>query len=157
MGAPTVRDVLADILPYLGLYPDQEEVPEVAVPELLGLTAAEAGALLKEQSLTARVIGTAETVTDQVPAAGELIPGGSEILLYCGEESNVTALTVPEVLGLSPEEANGRLTEAGFYMKIIGATGTGTIAATGQTPAAGTEAPPGTVIEVEFSDLDARD
>ena len=50
------------------------------------------------------------------------------------------------------------LTEAGLYMKIIGATGSeGTILATRQLPEAGENVEQGTVVEVEFSDLGARD
>ena len=46
MGAPTVRDVLADILPYLGIQPDYSEEAvqrtDVSMPEVFGMTLSDA-------------------------------------------------------------------------------------------------------------------
>jgi stage V sporulation protein D (sporulation-specific penicillin-binding protein) len=87
-----------------------------------------------------------------------VIPGGSEIVLYFGEESPDDGVLVPDVTGKDPETANQLLSEQGLYMKIIGAaSGDGTIAATSQSPEGGKEVSPGTVVQVEFSDLGARD
>ena len=162
MGAPTVRDVLADILPYLGIEPDYTEeeaaLADVSVPDLTGMTAQEAKEALAEKNLTFRSQGDEEVVTDQVPAAGATIPGGSEMILYFGEEQPDTEVIVPDVVGKDAETANQILTDQGLYMKIIGATGSeSTIVAASQTPAAGESVAPGTVVEVEFSDLSARD
>lgn len=162
MGAPTVRDVLADILPYLGIEPDYTEeeaaLADVSVPDLTGMTAQEAKEALAEKNLTFRSQGDEEVVTDQVPAAGATIPGGSEMILYFGEEQPDTEVIVPDVVGKDAETANQILTDQGLYMKIIGATGSeSTIVAASQTPEAGESVAPGTVVEVEFSDLSARD
>ncbi len=162
MGAPTVRDVLADILPYLGIEPDYSQeaaaLTDVSVPDLTGMTAQEAREALADKGLSYRSRGEEETVTGQVPAAGAIIPGGSEIVLYFGEEQPEETVSVPDVLGQDAETANRLLTERGLYMKIIGATGAeSTIVAVTQTPEAGTAAEPGTVVQVEFSDLSARD
>ena len=162
MGAPTVRDVLADILPYLGIDPaysqEEAQTADVCVPDLVNMTAEEAGAALKEKNLTYRAQGTGETVTGQVPGADAVIPGGSEIILYFGEVQQETSVTVPDVTGKTAQEANSLLTGAGLYMKVIGATGNeGTIVASSQSPQAGETVNSGTVVEVEFSDLSARD
>ena len=157
MGAPTVRDVLADLLPYLGIEPARDAVLDTTVPDVVGLTAAEAGAALTEASLTYRRVGEGETVTDQVPLEQAVIPSGSEIILYFGEEYDNLEVTVPNVVGRNPEDANLLLSQAGLYMKIIGATGDGTIQAVSQEPAAGSAVEKGAVIAVEFSDLSAKD
>ncbi len=162
MGAPTVRDVLADMLPYMGIEPDySEEEPQmedVTMPEVLGLGIAEARSALSERSLTYRTVGDGETVSEQVPAAGATLPGGSEVILYLGQTPEHTTAQAPNVIGQDAETANRLLTDAGLYMKIIGATGSeGTILAVRQNPKAGTEVENGTVVEVEFSDLGARD
>ena len=162
MGAPTVRDVLADILPYLGIDPDysaeEQQLADVVVPDVTGLTLQEAKELLQEKNLSYRTQGDQETVTDQVPAAGATIPGSSEMVLYLGQEQDNGSVTVPDVTGKDAETANSILTQAGLYMKVIGATGgESTIAAVAQQPQAGEHVPAGTVIEVEFSDLSARD
>ena len=65
---------------------------------------------------------------------------------------------MPDVTGKTAQEANSLLTGAGLYMKVIGATGNeGTIVASSQSPQAGETVNSGTVVEVEFSDLSARD
>lgn len=160
MGAPTVRDVLADILPYMEIMPEYSEaVPEdVSMPALTGMTLSDGGNALKEKGLTYRVVGDGDEITDQIPAAGATIPGNSEVVLYLGEKAQSQPISVPDVVGKDVESANTALAGAGLYMKIIGASGTeGTIIAMGQVPEGGTYVEPGTVVEVEFSDLSARD
>ena len=128
------------------------------MPDLTGMDVSAARAALKEKSLSCRTQGDGETVSGQVPAAGAVIPGGSEVVLYLGTEAEQQIVTVPDVTGKDAESANRLLTEAGLYMKIIGATGSeGTILATRQLPEAGENVKQGTVVEVEFSDLGARD
>lgn len=93
-----------------------------------------------------------------MPGADAVIPGGSEIILYFGEDRQETSVAVPDVIGKTAKEANRLLTGAGLYMKVIGATGDeGTIVASTQSPQAGEIVESGTVIEVEFSDLSAQD
>ncbi len=159
MGAPTVRDVLADLLPYMGIAPTEAEaVTETRMPDVLGLGLADAEEALKEQTLSCRTVGDGETVTDQVPAAGAALPGGSEVILYLGQEAENMEVPVPDVTGKDCETAGVLLSRAGLYMKIVGAAGgEGTILAVSQEPAAGTAVEPGTLVEVEFSDLTARD
>lgn len=162
MGAPTVRDVLADILPYLGIQPDYSEEAvqrtDVSMPEVSGMALSDAKKALEEKNLACRTVGQGDTVQGQVPAAGAIIPGGSETVLYLDAAPEQTEISVPDVTGKDAETANRLITQAGLYMKIIGATGNGgTILATRQTPAAGEAAEKGAVVEVEFSDLGARD
>lgn len=158
MGAPTVRDVLAELLPYMGIAPETSQEADVEMPEVEGLTLVEAKNTLRENNLTCRVIGQGESIVDQVPAAGAVIPGGSEVVLYLEKQADVSQVQVPDVMKKDAETANGLLRSAGLYMKIIGASsGEGTIVAVSQTPEAGAYVAPGTVVEVEFSDLSARD
>ena len=159
MGAPTVREVLSDVLPYLGILPDSgADGASVPVPDLRGMSRQDAEKTLAETGFTARELGQEDAVTEQVPAPGTQIPGGSEILLYYGQMHPEERLPVPDVVGMDAEEANRMLIQHGFYIKIVGAVGNdSTIAAIGQRPAAGEEAQRGTVVEVEFSDLSARD
>lgn len=94
MAAPTVGAVLADILPYLGVEqhfePDEIAGQKVTVPDTTGMTAAEAEAVLKERNLTAFFQGNGETVTGQIPSAGQSVSGGSQVILYLGETMEFT-------------------------------------------------------------------
>ncbi|MBO5129037.1 MAG: PASTA domain-containing protein [Oscillospiraceae bacterium] len=87
MAAPTVGAVLSDILPYLGVEKTEQE-ETVLLEDLTGLSRSEAEKILNEQSLTAQFVGEGENVTGQIPAAGTRIPGGSQVLLYLGTETN---------------------------------------------------------------------
>ena len=80
MAAPTVGAVLADILPYLEV--KQQPVPGVELPELVGLTAAEAEKKLKNIGLTAVLEGEGELVYDQLPSAGQTVATGTQVLVY---------------------------------------------------------------------------
>lgn len=160
MGAPTVRDVLADVLPYMGIEADygEDEKADATMPDVIGMSAGEAEAALKEAGLTFRREGGETRVTDQVPGQGAVIPGGSEVVLYFGQQQTEETVEVPDVTGRSAGDANRILADEGLYMKIIGATGTeGSIVAAAQEPEAGERVVKGTTVEVEFSDLSARD
>jgi stage V sporulation protein D (sporulation-specific penicillin-binding protein) len=91
---------MADILPYLGIEPDYtlEELAnmDAAVPNVIGLTLEQAKATLKKQGLAFQTVGDEETVTAQVPAPGQSVPGDSEILLYFGLPSHTEQVAVPD-------------------------------------------------------------
>ena len=157
MAAPTVRNVLADILPYLGVEPDYSgedaAAMDVTVPYVTGKSQMEAQTALAEANLNYRVVGSGESVTGQIPAGGATIPGGSAVVLYCDADVPTDFVTVPSLTGLSAVEVNNQLTNLGLYLKLIGNTGTDySIIATHQSIAAGTQVERGTVVEVEFTD-----
>ena len=80
MAAPTVGAVLADILPYLEV--PSQPVPGVELPDLAGLTAAQAEKKLKAIGLTAVVEGDGELVYAQLPAPGQTVNTGTQVLIY---------------------------------------------------------------------------
>ena len=89
MAAPTVGAVMADILPYLGVarsYAEGDPAGQtVQVPDLTGMSKKEAQALLKSLNLSAQWAYDGDIVTDQLPAAGARVAGGSDVLLYLGD------------------------------------------------------------------------
>lgn len=162
MAAPTAADVLADILPYLGVEPEYTEdelhLMDVTVPYLTGMTENDAAYALQNAKLNYRIVGEGDTVTDQLPASGSMIPGESTVVLYMGEEKPTDLVTVPDVTGMRLEDANAAITNAGLYIKLKGATtGGSSIVAANQSVAAGEQVERGTVITVEFIDYSAQD
>jgi len=163
MAAPTVREVLSDVLPYLGIAPDYagEDLQNINVemPELGGMTEREAAALLRERGLTYELRGNGETVTDQIPKAGSQIPGGSSVLLYTEGQAPVELTDVPHLEGLTAMEAEKTLAEAGLYLQTVGAemTTSGDVIVTGQDIPSGTPVAAGTVVTAELTDVTARD
>ena len=162
MAAPTVGAVMADILPYLGVTrsyaPEDAAGKAVVLEDLTGMTAKEAEKLLKEQTLGFQSIGTGETVTAQIPAAGSQVPGGSEVLLYFGEEPPQRLVKVPELTGLTRQQASDAAGGLGLYILVAGNTSVeSAVTAVSQSIPAGTEVPVGTTIKVEFLDTKAAD
>lgn len=162
MAAPTVGAVMADILPYLGVQRkiDSEDTAEhvIVVEDLTGMTRGEAEDYLKQLSLTANFSGSGETVTGQIPAAGETIPGGSQMHIYFGEAAPETIVTVPDFTGMNRAQAAAAAGELGLYVLYTGNDGnTAAVVVTSQKIPAGTEVSTGTTIQLEFTDTGARD
>lgn len=162
MAAPTVRDIFADILPYLGVEPnyDADDIRgvNIVVPDLSGMTESEAGALLEEKSLTYKVIGTGSTVTDQIPAAGQEVPGQSEIILYMGAEKPTDKVEVPNFVGFGVADVNYLAVNAGVYVQAKGTDQTDVwVSVAYQDIEPGTEVDRGTTITVEFTTGGASD
>ncbi len=164
MVAPTASAIMSEILPYLGVeaqYTTDELVgTDATVPNVVGLTKEAAAARLKEYGfLNYRTVGTGETVTDQTPVGGAIVPSNAEIILYMGEQKSTDLRTVPGVVGLSASEANKKLTEAGLIMKVSGASNrsSSTVQAISQDRPEGAQVVAGTVVEVRFGDTSVKD
>ena len=162
MAAPTVGAVLADILPYLGVEQsfsaDDIAGKEIVLPDLTGMTAKDASKLLKEQALTAQLVGIGDTVTGQLPAAGRTVPGGSQVLLYLEEAPDRETVTVPDFAGMNRQQASDAAGKLGLYILVTGNTDLSThVVATKQDIPAGQNVPAGTTIQLEFTDTGARD
>ena len=92
----------------------------------------------------------------EIPAAGASIPGGSQVVLYMGEEVPTDQVTVPSVVGLTAAQAEEKLAAQGLYMRATGASDYSSgVVAYEQSVAAGTSVDRGTTVEVRFSDSSA--
>ena len=152
--APTASKIMADVLPYLGISPQYSEENQTAaegtVPYVVGMNKDEAAEKLSGYGFASyRVVGDGEAVTDQTPAGGAIVPTGAEIILYMGAEKSNELCTVPNVVGMSADEANRALVNAGLIMKATGSSGRGTKAIS-QSLASGTEVNAGTVVTVQM-------
>jgi stage V sporulation protein D (sporulation-specific penicillin-binding protein) len=162
MAAPTVGAVMADILPYLGVKQSftEEDLAgkAVVVEDFTDMEVKNAEKLLKNQNLSARIIGTGEFVTAQIPAPGETVPGGSEVLLYLGEVPEETPVKVPDFLGMNRQQAADAAGELGLYILVSGNQAAApNVVVTAQSISGGAEVPVGTTIRLEFADTTARD
>ena len=149
---------MADILPYLGVERCDSSGQLIAMENMIGLTAQEANTRLKALGFTKEAVGSKETVTAQIPAAGTSIPFGSQVLLYFGDEKENTLVTVPDFLGMTRQQANDTAGKLGLYIQISGNTGLeSTVTVTAQSISKDTSVPMGTTIRLEFMDQAARD
>ena len=163
MVAPTASQVMGEILPYLGIEPDytadQLVGADATVPNVVGKTAEEAKAKLESVGFAYKTVGSSDTVTDQTPAGGAIIPNNATVILYLGAEKSSELCTVPNVVGRTASEANQALTNAGLIMKVTGATSTssGNVHAISQSVPEGTQVEAGSVITVRFGDSSVLD
>jgi stage V sporulation protein D (sporulation-specific penicillin-binding protein) len=160
MAAPTVGAVMADILPYLEVSrnygPEDAAGQEITVADFTGMTGEEAEKALKSLGLTAQTVGTGDTVTGQIPAAGNIVPGNSQVLLYLGQEPETRQVTVPDFTGMTRQQASDAAGLLGLYILVTGNDAMDAVV-TAQDQPMNTQVAVGTTIKLEFTDLTAHD
>ena len=118
MAAPVVGRMMADILPYMGVEPDAgEKNADVAMPLVLDMSVDRAAAAIKDAGLEYRTIGEGSTVTNQLPLSGTTLAAGSQVILYLGAEPSDDTETVPELSGMTYDEARDMLSYYGIYIR----------------------------------------
>jgi stage V sporulation protein D (sporulation-specific penicillin-binding protein) len=160
IAAPVEGEIMADILPYLGVQPQYTAVElqqlNVKTPNVCGMSLADASKALRSAGLTnsTKNVGEAgQKVVEQVPAAGQPIPRGGNVILNTGTETIPSNVNVPNVVGLDANQVNQAIAAAGLNLKLVGVDGQSTdLKSYQQEPAAGTKVKPGAVVTVSFRD-----
>ena len=138
--APFARQILEDVLPYLGYQPDEGEDSEpVQVPDVTGQPLWEARRTLSSMGLKVLDDGGSGSVTAQMPSAGATLRNGGQMMLYTYDEA------LPDVSGKSIASAASLLRQRGLEMEIDGSG-----FAVSQEPAAGSFLAPDSVVLVHF-------
>ncbi len=158
IAAPVVRNIMEDTLRYLEIEPqytaEEAALLDVYVPSVKGLGLAEAKQKITDESLKYQIVGSGETVKDQMPKMGANLPANSTVILYT-EDSQETTVTVPSVINMSVSSATRELADSRLNISLagVGSSGKNTSRtyASKQEPAAGATVPIGTVVTVEFA------
>ncbi len=149
--APYARQILEQVLPYLGIRRDagrMEEEKTVPVPDVCGMALGEAKKILADSMLLCLEAGEGDRVTFQLPYAGQDVRAGDQVILYTYDVNAPQPkdmVCVPDVMGLSMVQASRTLRARGLEMALSGSG-----LAVRQTPAAGSYAPRDTEVEVVF-------
>ena len=160
MAAKKAGPLIAQILDYMGVekvYSAEESAAvDVPMPKVTGIPLTDAEKELKNKNLKSRTIGSGDTVSRQVPAAGTSIPGGSTVILYLGDAAPEETGTMPDVTGMTYEGAKKALEKAGFFMRASGVSVyySNTTTAERQSVAGGDTAAIGTVVDVWFFNVE---
>ena len=138
-----------------------KDVNMVAVPSVAGLTYAEAVAALKREGLEVVKEETESdtvkkgTVISQVPEAGVTIQRGSSVTVYVSISASVGKIKVPNLIGMSEEDATVILIESGFEVGEISQVTHDDPSLTGlicyQSYSEGVEVDPGTTVDLKVS------
>ena len=147
--APFARQILADVLPYLGYKPStQDEREEIRVEDVVGLPLWQARKVIADQGFRVLDDGAGEIVTAQMPSGGGKLIEGGQVMLYTYADDlpqTEELVCVPDVEGLSIARAASLLRQRGLDMTIEG-----TGFAVRQEPAAGQYVEQGGVVKVSF-------
>ena len=120
----------------------------MTVPDVTGMTLAEARKVLTDCGLFYETDGETTLVSAQAPAAGATLRKGGSVMLYTYDQAPrqaVDLVRVPDVRGLSMVEAGRQLRARGMDMEIAGSG-----IAVRQMPPAGDYAPLNAVVTVTF-------
>lgn len=158
VAAPYVGNVMADILPYLGVeavYTEKElENMAVEVPNFCYWTTSLAKTYAENLGLDVEIRGEGNYILKQSPAAGtSMEQSNGKIILYASQNEVQKEYVVPDVMGRTAAAANSMIVNAGFNIKIEGTrnylSGVGAVVVS-QSPEAGTKAEEGSVVTVTF-------
>ncbi len=155
VAAPVISAVFSECLENVGIYAqytaEELENHDTTVPYVLGMKGLAAVTTLNTCGLKYEFVGDENgTVTNTTPAAGASIPKGGTVIVYMDEEKKKTAL-VPNVIGMTVEQANAAITAQGLNISLSGgAIENENAKAVSQSIEAGTTAYKGAVVEVTF-------
>ena len=112
-----------------------------------GLSLDAAKAMISESGFVCEVVGDGTSVVDQVPVSSSTLAKGGKVVLYTENAAEPTVSVVPDVIGMTAEEANKALTDAGLNVSISGRSSAGTTVVAQSSPK-NAEVPRGTVIKI---------
>ena len=157
MVAPYVGNILADILPYLGIEESTgSAAANVMVPNVRGESLDEATEQMEAKGLKVRVVGGGETITDQAPAGNMKIAANSTVVLYAGAEKDKEKVYVPNMVGKSYTAAKQYFEAYGLFVKTAGVapSDSATIVVQRQSVSPGELVSYGSVVEIGLIDSD---
>lgn len=156
VAAPICVNVLTDVLPYMGFFPeyneDELEDLQVSVPSVEYYSVSEAQKTLEGLGLTVKIKGEGDTVVKQIPSAVKIEHGGS-VVLYTDDSYKTETVTVPNLQGLTKDQAKSTLEAYGLNLTAEGSgyEEEGAVAQDDQSYGAGQSVPMGTAVSVTFA------
>lgn len=159
VAGPVFSKVMAEVLPYLGVEPQytQEELSKMdgSAPDVLTVSVEQARTKIQNEGYTAKVYGDGDTVLEQIPAPGGVIPKGGTVALFTDEASQSRTVIVPTLTGMTRSQVNQAAAAAGVQVSMSGAALTnGSVISSIQSIAPGEKVKPGTVVTVSFVEVD---
>ena len=129
VAGPVVSQMLTEILPYLGIPSstvdsDEDEGNTTTLPNVINKTVTEAKKIIESAGFTPKIAVSGDEnsllVKSQVPVAGTQLLDDATILLYSEENDTRTSVTVPDLKGLSLQEAVAALSDKNLNISVDG-------------------------------------
>ncbi len=128
IAAPVGQKLFNDLFNYTEMKPngsymevDESLKADVIVPEVRGLSVADAKKVITDAGLTIRVEGSGGTITDINPKPGFTLKEGKEIILYAGgSNGNTDTVIIPDLKGFTKESIIRLFDDLGLKSEFIG-------------------------------------
>ena len=124
VAAPVASAIIEDVMQYLNVEPQytQEELQkmEIVAKDVVGKGVSEAKNILVSDGLTVKIKGNGDTVISQIPAGSQSVPKNGVVILYTSQDSKNETVEMPDLTGLSVNEATKKALAAGINIKISG-------------------------------------
>ena len=155
VAAPIAAGILENVLQYLNVEPQytQQELEklEVIAKNVVGQNVGQAREKLLADGFTVKVKGDGDTVLSQIPSGGQSVPQKGAIILFTSDEAKAETVEMPDLLGLTVNEATSRALAVGINIKIAGnSLMTSELRSYEQSVEVGTPIPYGTTVTVHF-------
>lgn len=134
--APMMKMLLENIIKYKAIEPSYEADPEnisknsgkATIDDFTGQRLFDVLQNLDYLSMNAEIVGSGNTVVNQVPHGGTIVEEGTTVILYVEKsEEDAGTVPVPDVKGKSYDEAAALLTKAGLGVLIKGESTAGSV------------------------------
>lgn len=163
--ATMTKQLMENIIKYKNLEPTEatEETSTlnsgkttVTMPDYVGSSTYHVTMDLDGKGLNYKVVGTGNTITNQVPKSGTKVEVGSEVILYVAKsESDSGTVKVPDVMGKTYNEAVKTLSDVGFEVVFNGETSNSTV--TAQDPKYGVSVEEGSEVTITLTKQEGSD
>lgn len=129
VAGPVVSQMLSEILPYLeipssGNVKDEANSNTITLPNVTNKTITEAKKILDAAGFNTKISASGDQnsllVKNQVPVAGTQLIKGATVLLYSEGNDTRTSVKVPDLRGMSAEEATNALKSKNLNISIDG-------------------------------------
>ena len=156
--ATMTKQLMEDIIKYKNLEPTEstDETATLAkgktvkMPDYVGSSTYHVTMDLEGRGLNYKVVGTGNTITNQVPKGGTEVEVGSEVILYVAKsEDDSGTVKVPNVMGKSYSDAVSILSDAGFEVVFEGEIGNSVV--TAQDPKYGVSVDEGSEVTITLT------
>ena len=124
VAAPVAADIMQKIMVYLNVEPiyTDEEAKNVDrnAANVVGSSVEKAKETLEKDGFNVKVIGSGETVVEQVPPSNQTISANGTVILYTEKNAEKQTTTVPDFTGMTVNETYRAANAAGVNVSIVG-------------------------------------
>ena len=154
IASPVAGEVIYNTLRYKNIEPiyteEEAKTMDTHVPGVTGMKKNEAISLLESKGYKAEIVGDGDSIIAQFPGDGKLVPVNGIVMLYTEKPVKPVYVKVPDLTGLTPEDARARGRSTGLNIEVVGYSKNSGDVSYRQSVAEGTNVSKGTVVTVSY-------